>query len=64
MCYTESKKDETKGDTMNMKRFTIEDLSSIIEAVMVFEKMDDKMKHDVVRAVENAWVGRGKFQNN
>lgn len=49
---------------MNMKRFTIEDLSSIIEAVMAFDKMDDKMKHDVVRAVENAWVGRGKFQNN
>ena len=49
---------------MNMKRFTIDDLSNIIEAVMAFEKMSDKMKHDVVRAVENAWVGRGKFQNN
>lgn len=49
---------------MNMKRFTIDDLSNIIEAVMTFEAMSDKMKHDVVRAVENAWVGRGKFQNN
>lgn len=49
---------------MEMKRFTIDDLSNIIEAVMRFEVMSDKMKHDVVRAVENAWVGRGKFQNN
>jgi hypothetical protein len=49
---------------MDMKRFTIDDLSNIIEAVMTFEAMSDKMKHDVVRAVENAWVGRGKFQNN
>jgi hypothetical protein len=49
---------------MDMKRFTIDDLSNIIEAVMTFKAMSDKMKHDVVRAVENAWVGRGKFQNN
>lgn len=49
---------------MNMKRFTLEDFSEIIDAVMKFDAMSDKMKHDVVRAVENAWVGRGKFQNN
>jgi hypothetical protein len=49
---------------MDAKRFTIDDLSSIIDAVMKFDAMSDKMKHDVARAVENAWVGRGKFQNN
>ena len=49
---------------MDMKRFTIEDFSNVIDAVMKLEKVDDKMKHDLVRAVENAWLGRGKKQEN
>lgn len=49
---------------MNMKRFKIEDLSNLIDTVMGIEWMTDQVKHDVVRAVENAWAGRGKFQNN
>lgn len=49
---------------MDMRRFTLEDMSNTIDAIMENGAWSDKMKHDVLRAIEHAWAGRGTLGSN
>jgi len=44
---------------MNIRRFTISDMSDAIEGVMLLTWAGDKSKHDIMRMIEHVWNGRG-----
>lgn len=49
---------------MDMRRFTIEDMSDAIDAVMAMSNTTDKSRHDIMRMIEHTWNGRGVVKPN
>lgn len=49
---------------MDQKRWNMDEMSATIEAVMSMEGLTDKERHDLMRGIEHARVGRGSFQKN
>jgi hypothetical protein len=49
---------------MDMRRFTLDDMSAAIDGVFTIEGATDKSRHDIMRMAEHAWNGRGNTKAN